>query len=115
MESRMVERIAERSGCVVATGGGAIVDPRNLENMKRCGVVVTLTADIPTILKRSGDDDTRPLLRAPDRLDRIRTLLDQRAPFYAQADIIVDTSFLNVDEVVAAVLDRLQKKGYGLR
>ncbi|HTY62939.1 MAG TPA: shikimate kinase [Acidobacteriota bacterium] len=115
MESRMVERLGKRPGCVIATGGGAIVNPRNLENMKRSGVVITLTADIPTILRRSGNEDTRPLLQTPDRLERIRTLLEQRAPFYDRADIIVDTSSLSIDEVVAVLLNRLQQIGQKLQ
>jgi shikimate kinase len=108
MESRMVERMAERSGCVVATGGGAIVDPHNLEKMKRSGVVITLTADIPTILRRSEKENTRPLLETANRLERIRALMEQRTPFYAQADIVLDTSSLNIDEVVTILVDRLE-------
>jgi shikimate kinase len=107
MESLMVDRLAERSGCVVATGGGAIVNPHNLEQMKRNGVVITLTADIPTILRRSAKENTRPLLQTEDRLERIRSLMAQRAPFYALADFVLDTSSLNIDEVVAILLDRL--------
>jgi shikimate kinase len=107
MESLMVDRLAERSGCVVATGGGAIVNPQNLERMKRSGVVITLTADIPTILRRSAGENTRPLLQTEDRMERIRSLMAQRAPFYALADFVLDTSSLNIDEVVAILLDRL--------
>lgn len=112
MESRMVERIAQRSGCVVATGGGTIVDPQNLETLKRGGVVITLTADIPTILRRSAMEDTRPLLQTADRLERIRSLMAQRAPFYARADILLDTSSLGIDEVVDILLERLRKGGF---
>jgi shikimate kinase len=111
MELRMVESMAERSGCVIATGGGAIVNPRNLANMKRSGVVITLTADIQTILQRSSKENTRPLLETEDRLQRIRTLMDQRAPYYAQADIVLDTTSLSIDEVVAKLLDCLRHKG----
>jgi shikimate kinase len=110
MESRMVERLAERSGCVVATGGGAIVYPHNLEKMKRSGMVITLTADIPTILRRSEKENTRPLLETVDRLERIRALMEQRAPFYAQADIVLDTSSLGIDEVVT-ILARIIHEG----
>jgi shikimate kinase len=109
MEARMVERLAESSGCVVATGGGVIVNQENLKIMKRCGVVITLAADVQTILERSGKTDTRPLLQTTDRLERIRTLMEKRAPFYAQADIVLDTSSLTIDEVVSALLDRLQQ------
>ena len=45
MEARMVERLAERTGCVVATGGGVIVEQENLKKMKRCGVVITVAPD----------------------------------------------------------------------
>lgn len=107
MESRMVESVAARTRCVVATGGGAIVNPRNLETLKRCGAVITLTADIPTILARVGTGDDRPLLRAPDRVERIRALLEQRAYAYAQADLTVDTSTLSIDEVAREIISRL--------
>lgn len=107
MESRMVESLAERSRCVVATGGGAVVNPRNLDTLKRCGAVVTLTADIPTILARVGSGDNRPMLRAPDRVERIRALLEQRAHAYAQADITVETSTLTVDQVAQEIISRL--------
>ena len=108
MEARMVERLAEGAGRVVATGGGVIVNPENLKNMKRCGVVITLTADIQTILERSGKTNTRPLLETTNRLERIRMLMEQWAPFYAQADIVLDTSLLTIKEAVNALLDRLR-------
>jgi shikimate kinase len=112
MESRMIERVAERTECVVATGGGAIVNPANLQKLKSCGVVVTLAADADAILRRAANDDTRPLLRVNDRLERIQTLLKQREPFYSQADIVLDTSSLTVEGVVNELMARLRKFGY---
>jgi len=111
LESRMVERIAGWTGYVVATGGGTIVNPQNLETLKRCGVVVCLSADVQTILLRAGKGDTRPMLQGGDRLERIRQLLQQRESFYAQADIIVDTSTLNINQVVLRILERLEEFG----
>jgi shikimate kinase len=107
LESRMVERVAERSRCVVATGGGTIVNLRNLEMLKRCGILINLTADIETILERAGSGDDRPMLKEGDRRERIRSLLQQRASAYAQADITVDTSSLTVEEVARQIMDRL--------
>ena len=112
LESRMVERIAGWSGYVVATGGGSIVNPQNLETLKRCGVVISLTADIRTILLRSGKGDTRPLLQGENKSERIRQLLKQREPFYAQADIVLDTSTLNINQVVRRLVERLQEFGF---
>jgi|WetSurMetagenome_2_1015567.scaffolds.fasta_scaffold308014_2 shikimate kinase len=111
LESLMVERVAEKTECVIATGGGTIVNPQNLEMLKRCGIVVALTADIPTILLRVGSGDDRPMLQG-NRLERIQALMDLRAPAYAQADLIVDTSALSVDEVAQLILDRLREFGF---
>jgi len=112
LESRMIERLADKSGIVVATGGGAVVNPKNLENLKKCGVVVTLTADIPVILQRAGSGDDRPLLQCADREERIRSLLRQREHAYAQADIILDTSGLTIDAVALRLLECL--RGFGI-
>jgi shikimate kinase len=112
LESRMVARIAGWTGYVVATGGGTIVNPQNLETLKRCGVVISLTADIRTILLRSGKNDTRPLLQGENKLERIRLLMEQREPFYAQADIVLDTSTLSMNQVVRRLVERLQEFGF---
>jgi shikimate kinase len=114
LESGMVERVSRQTRCVIATGGGTIADPRNLESLKRCGVVVTLTADIPTILLRIGSGDDRPMLKQGDRVERIRTLMERRAAAYAQADIVVDTSSLSIDQVAQHLLDRLREYGFTL-
>ena len=111
LESRMVERIAGWSGYVVATGGGTIVNPQNLETLKRCGVVITLAADISTILQRVGSGEDRPMLKG-DRLERIQTLMEQRAPAYAKADIVLDTSALSIDEAAHLILNRLKEFGF---
>ena len=105
LESRMVERMMNRTNLVISTGGGTVVNPRNLANLKSCGVVVLLTADIPTILRRAGSGENRPLLRTEDREQRIRALLQERAPFYAQADMAIDTSSLTIEETARKILD----------
>lgn len=109
LESSLVDRIAELSRSVIATGGGTIVDPRNLEKLKRCGILVNLTADIQTILLRAGSGDDRPMLRAADREERIRALMEQRAHAYAQADFSIDTSALSIDDVVQRIVDKLNQ------
>ena len=105
LESRMVERMMNRTGLVVSTGGGTVVNPHNLANLKSCGVVVALTADIQTILRRAGSGDDRPLLQTEDREARIRALLHEREPFYAQADICLDTSSLTIEEAARQILE----------
>ena len=103
LESRMVERVMNLTGTVVSTGGGTVVNPRNMANLKNCGVVVALTADIPTILRRAGSGVDRPLLNTEDPEARVRALLLDRAPFYAQADMTIDTSSLTIEETARQI------------
>jgi len=110
LEVRMVGRVAERTGCVVAAGGGAIVNPKNLEALKRSGIVITLTADPETILSRVGTGDDRPLLRGEGKAERIRLLMAQREEAYAKADMIVDTSSMSIDEVARHILSLLEER-----
>lgn len=112
LESRMVEQMTDRTGLVIATGGGTIVNPQNLEKLKRCGIVITLTADIQTILQRVGSGEDRPMLQAEDRVERIQALMEQRSQAYAKADIVFDTSALSIQEAAQRLMDRLQEHGF---
>ena len=107
LESRMAERVAGRPGCVVATGGGTVANPRNLAALQQSGVVVSLTADPEIILSRIGPEDDRPMLQGEDRRRRIRELMEQRASAYAKADLIVDTSSRTVEQVVEYIAEVL--------
>jgi shikimate kinase len=107
LESRLVKRIADRRGCVIATGGGTIVNSQNLELLKQNGVVIALVADPQTILSRIGSGDDRPMLWGEDKLEKIRTLLAQRAPAYRKADLIVDTTAKTIEEVTQHILKLL--------
>ncbi len=111
LESNMVQRLAARARCVIASGGGTIADQRNLEALKHSGVVITLTADVHTILARIGNGDDRPMLRGESKLERIHHLMKQRAQAYAQADIVVDTSSKTIEEVARYILDCLCELG----
>ena len=99
LESQMVDRVTAQTGCVVATGGGTIANRENLQKLKISGVVITLTAEIETILERVGAAADRPMLHGQEKSERIRALLKARAPFYAEADFTVDTSSKSIEEV----------------
>jgi 3-dehydroquinate synthase len=103
-EREAIERACAEPGAVVATGGGAMVDPENRARLKAAGPVICLDADVDTIARRVGDDPGRPLLRGGDPRERVRALLAERATAYAAADHRVDTSGRTVGEVVDAVL-----------
>ena len=92
---------------VIATGGGVVMDEENLRLLREKTLLVCLTASTDTILARVGNGNKRPLLKGPNRRERIEELLKLRADKYAQAHVTVDTSELTleqvVDQIVAAV------------
>ncbi len=111
LERQVVIRLSGWEGCIIATGGGTIVDPQNLRLLKKTGDVICLTASPERILERVEGMEHRPLLRHRDRLHRIRELMALRASSYAQAGEAIDTTDLTIDEVAAKVLERVGLSG----
>lgn len=90
-EAQTIVELSEEAGIVLATGGGAILDPENRKVLRRTGWVVYL--DVPThvLLERTRHDTNRPLLQVADPLAKLNALRAQRDPLYREiADIIVD-------------------------
>lgn len=105
IETQAIRSLESLERHVVATGGGCVLRDENWEAMRRAGMIVCLAATAEVIYERTHRDTHRPLLQTPDPLARIRTMLEERAPFYARADHTIDTSDLTVDEVVARLLE----------
>ncbi len=100
-ELQAAEHIANRRCLVVSTGGGFVMNPRCVTQLKRHGVIVCLTATPPMILERVWDTD-RPLLRGPDPEARIADMLAERAHVYnqfPQFDTTHKTPFQLSDEI----------------
>ena len=104
-ERRVIARVCQDQRCVIATGGGAIVDPVNAQQLQNSGLLICLTATPEVILARVRGNTDRPLLQAEDPLATIRSLLARRSDAYARAQITIDTSQQSVEQVVAAVLN----------
>ncbi len=97
-ERQVCEQLAQGRDQVIATGGGALIDPYNLSMMQNTGLVVCLTATPDVIVQRLGDMDGRPL--APDW----ERLLRQRELFYARISHQIDTSHKTPDQIAEEVL-----------
>jgi len=95
------------SALVIATGGGALVDPANWALMMRSGTVVCLTCAVDEIMRRvnDGGDPDRPLLDVADRRAEIERLLEVRREAYQSIPWQIDTTALSVDEVAAQVVE----------
>lgn len=103
LEAAVIRRIAG-APAVVATGGGAPLDPRNRETMRGSGPVVWLRAETGELADRLQGDNERPLLRGADPVTELDRLIEQRAHAYDEAAThIVDTSGRSVAEVAEEV------------
>ena len=108
LETEAVRRLALTDRVVVATGGGAVIAPENRRLLREAGVVVNLTASVVEIGTRLQDDADRPLLRESRSAERIASLMMEREPCYADADLRIDTTGKTVEDVVAEIVRFLE-------
>ena len=109
LEREALTEACQRSRVVIATGGGAILDPNNRVLMRRSGVVICLEANPGTIYQRLPKEDesptaVRPLLAMADPMERIVELKQSRQAYYAMADWTVQTDHLTLPEVCQEVI-----------
>ena len=104
IEARVCRALSRRRGIVIATGGGALVDPENRRRMMASGPVFCLSCAAAQILERLAPARDRPLLDVNDRQSEIERLLVQRQDAYASIPRQVDTTLLSVDEVATQVI-----------
>jgi len=105
MESALCRELSRRSGWVIATGGGALIDPDNREVMRASGTVVCLTCDVEGILERlRRKPQGRPLLAVDDPRAEIERLLAARQEAYAAIPWQIDTTGLSVAQIAERVL-----------
>ena len=108
-EARAVRSAVVLKDHVIATGGGVMLSDENVRLLKASGKLICLTASTEVILQRAlASLPSRPLLAGADPLARIEQLLKLRAPFYAQADVTLDTSNRTVSEVVEEILCKIE-------
>ena len=108
LERELARELAPAAGRLIATGGGVVLDPRNLADFRSGGLVVCLTADPDTLLARVAHNRDRPLLEAEDRRRRIVELLAQRRPIYEAITPAIDTSALTFDQIADEISARYE-------
>lgn len=91
-ERRVMARLLDGPPQVLATGGGAFMDPETRARVRDKGISIWLTADIGTLLERVMRRQGRPLLKQDDPRKVLEKLLAERGPVYAEADIVVESA-----------------------
>ena len=90
-EAQVIARLLKGPPHVLATGGGAILTASTRRLIKERALSIWLKADIDVIVRRATRRNTRPLLRDGDPRATLTRLIEARAPFYAEADLIVES------------------------
>ncbi|HWB52235.1 MAG TPA: shikimate kinase [Stellaceae bacterium] len=90
-ERRVIARLLQGPVHVLATGGGAYMDPATRRVITACGVSVWLRAGLDVLFARVSRRSNRPLLKTPDPRAVLAELIDRRYPIYAEADITIDS------------------------
>jgi shikimate kinase len=108
-EHAVIDDLTQRAGIVLATGGGAVLDPENRQHLRSRGQVIYLETSVDQQLARTARDRNRPLLQTENPRARLEELMRIRAPLYREvAHHIVDTDGRRVREVVDDILQRIR-------
>ncbi|MDB5393883.1 MAG: aroK [Rhodospirillales bacterium] len=107
-ERRMIARLMHNGISVIATGGGAFMDPQTRANIRDHALSVWLRADLDTLVARTARSQRRPLLQGLDRAAKLSELMTLRYPIYAEAHLTVDSFPGPVEQTVDAVLAALR-------
>jgi shikimate kinase len=112
-EAEVLEALTRRERIVLATGGGAVLDPGTRGRLRGWGCVVYLRTSVDQQIARTRRSGHRPLLRNPDPRGTLTRLTELRSPLYEEvADLTVDTDGRRVKTVVEEII-RLREAGGG--
>jgi shikimate kinase len=109
-ETSMIEELASQENIVLATGGGAVLNPYNRAVLRKNGIVVYLRASVEDLWQRTRHDKNRPLLQTADPRAKLEELFGQRDPLYREtAHLVVDTNKQSVHALVHALEQKLRE------
>ncbi len=106
-ERRVIARLLDGRPHVLATGGGAFMDPETRVLTKSRGISIWLNADLDTLVERVSRRKDRPLLKDGDAQQVLSDLMAVRNPIYAEADIVVESVNLPLGEMTVRVTEAL--------
>ncbi|MGN1377104.1 MAG: shikimate kinase [Dorea sp.] len=110
LETGLLIEMQDRKNTVISCGGGAALRERNVEEMKKNGRVVLLTASPEVVYERVKDSNDRPVLNGRKNVEGIAELMEQRRGKYeAAADIVINTDHKTVLQVCEELVQRLQE------
>ncbi|HXG03405.1 MAG TPA: shikimate kinase [Candidatus Binatia bacterium] len=109
LEAEVLDALRSKRGDVIATGGGLPCRDDRMAVLRTLGTVVWLRGDLRELYRRAARAGDRPLL-AGRSFEEIEALYRRREPYYAQADLTVDTTGIGPDEVVRRLIAVLRRR-----
>ncbi len=109
LEQRVIARLLGGELLVLATGGGAWMQPKVREVIEAHATTVWLKADIDVLLERVSKRNHRPILEKGDKRTILEGLMDERYPVYATADITIDSNRGSQEAVVKRIVSALKQ------
>ncbi len=108
-EADVIRDLTSQQGIVLATGGGAVLNPQSRQYLHERGTVIYLRASVASLLQRTSHDRNRPLLQTADPKATIEALARERGPLYQEvAHITIETGRPNVQSIVQTILAQLE-------
>ena len=109
-ERKVIERVLDQGQQLLATGGGAFMDPDTRVTIAKSAVSLWLDADIDLVMQRVSRRKTRPLLQNPDPRKVIEQLMETRNPIYAKADCRFISHDVSRDIIAAEIIELINQK-----
>lgn len=109
LEKRVMKRLLAKKGCVIATGGGAFIQPHIREQILDKSIAVWLKAELDVLLERVSRRDSRPLLKTGDKQDIMKRLMEDRYPVYQEAHLTIDSNDGSHEIVVDAIIEEVEQ------
>lgn len=109
LERTLVKKLAQKTNTIISTGGGIILNPKNIIDFSQSGLVVCLTASEETIFKRIKNDNSRPLL-LDNKENQIKKLLHERRSLYESIPFTIRTDDLTPEEISETIIEQYYKE-----
>ena len=110
LETEMLKELADEDNIIVSCGGGVAMREVNVQEMRKSGKVILLTAKPETILERVKENHDRPLLENNKTVEYVSELMEKRRPAYeAAADIVIATDGKSANEICEEIIAQVKK------
>jgi shikimate kinase len=106
-EARVIARLLEGGPQVLATGGGAFMNPETRAAVRAKGISIWLKATLDILIRRIKRRADRPMLAAADPVETLKHLIEERYPVYAEADLTVESRDVPHETIVGEIVAKL--------